>query len=461
MGSIKSVPGRGYGSPFVDSLVWGGSAWDVRSGPVTVAFGDASTFAVATAANPHSKQWDFTARDLGTWSAAEKAAFRSVLDLYESVCGIRFVETADVAEANIVWWQAQFDTVFAGRHNVPTATRLWGVFDDGDPGWRYLEPGGAGRQLIIHEIGHGLGLSHPHDGGAEKDATIFPTVVPGVPFGDLDEGVYSVMSYNSGWHEVDRPSLKFGAQAGLGAFDIAALQALYGVNRETGSGDDVYVLPGRNRVGTGWSAIWDNGGTDEIRAPASLGSGAMIDLAAASLAATANAGGHPSHVAGVAGGFTIANGVLIENARGGRGADTLTGNDRPNTLRGQAGADTLAGLLGNDRLFGGSGADEFVFASRLDGSINVDRIEDFVPGVDRIVLSPAVFVGLPGGAALDPSLFDRAADTTAADAGDRIFYADAAGVLSYDPDGTGPAAATAFARVDPNVALTASDIHIL
>ena len=48
------------------------------------------------------------------------------------------------------------------------------------------------------------------------------------------------------------------------------------------------------------------------------------------------------------GNLSIARNVLIENATGGAGNDSLTGNDANNILDGGAGADTMAGGLGND-----------------------------------------------------------------------------------------------------------------
>jgi Ca2+-binding RTX toxin-like protein len=69
---------------------------------------------------------------------------------------------------------------------------------------------------------------------------------------------------------------------------------------------------------------------------------------------------------------------------GGNGADTLTGEGAEDVLVGGAGADLLNGGAGGDVLIGGAGADTFVFAARKFGR---DRIDDFVPGEDKIDLS--------------------------------------------------------------------------
>ena len=59
---------------------------------------------------------------------------------------------------------------------------------------------------------------------------------------------------------------------------------------------------------------------------------------------------------GIQSGFTVAHGVVIENATGGTGRDTITGNAAANTLLGGMGADTLTGGAGDDRLDTGDGA---------------------------------------------------------------------------------------------------------
>ncbi|HEY8381630.1 MAG TPA: calcium-binding protein [Microvirga sp.] len=169
------------------------------------------------------------------------------------------------------------------------------------------------------------------------------------------------------------------------------------------------------------------------------------------------------------GGNDILYGGLGNNSlRGGSGDDVLygsqhrdslagdAGNDR---LHGDAGTDILNGGLGRDVLAGGTGADAFVFDTRPNARANLDRITDFRPGQDRLHLDDAVFraLGLPG--ALHPSVFTIG--RTAQDADDRVIYDPSRGILSYDPDGTGPAARTAFATLAKFLPLTAADILVV
>jgi Ca2+-binding RTX toxin-like protein len=72
----------------------------------------------------------------------------------------------------------------------------------------------------------------------------------------------------------------------------------------------------------------------------------------------------------------------IENAIGGSGNDTMTGNNAANVLDGRAGNDTInagdgadivIGGIGNDTMNGGAGSDTFVFAPGFGN----DRIQGF------------------------------------------------------------------------------------
>ena len=68
--------------------------------------------------------------------------------------------------------------------------------------------------------------------------------------------------------------------------------------------------------------------------------------------------------------FTIANGVVIENAVGGNGNDTLIGNSADNFLDGRAGDDRLDGGAGNDTAFF-SGPRAAYTVTDLGGSVSV------------------------------------------------------------------------------------------
>ena len=476
MASIRgSVQGTGYGNPYVDSLVWGGTAWNAASGSIKVWFGQSGDFAAASAVHGPSDILTSGA-SAKNWTAAEKAAFDYATQIYESVCELTFELAGSAAEADIVWWKTSLGGDTLGLHELPDKDQIWGYFDPAVPSWSSLYFGGDGLNTVMHEFGHGMGLAHPHDGGTSRDATSFPGVTDPFAAGPdgLNQGIWTVMSYNPGWAEAGY-DLSYGNQAGLGAFDIAALQALYGKDMEAGRGSDVYSLPTMNpKVDErGWFCLWDAGGQDTITA-ARASAGVVIDLRAATLQqGDPHAGGFVSREKGIAGGYTIANGVTIENATGGRFDDKLQGNAAENVLRGGGGADTLLGGAGNDtlhggsgndRLSGGAGQDVFVFESRTDKSRNVDRLEDFNAAYDSIRLDNKIFSALGSGSASNPTvlkadMFVRA--SKAQDREDRVIYDRRTGALSYDADGTGAAAAVKIATLDKKLTIGFQDFFVV
>lgn len=136
--------------------------------------------------------------------------------------------------------------------------------------------------------------------------------------------------------------------------------------------------------------------------------------------------------------------------------ENVTGSMFNDYLIGDTGANRLAGALGNDFLHGAAGADTFVFDTALSAANNLDTIEDFAVGSDRIELSSAIF-GLPLGV-LAGSAFTMGAVATTID--HRILYDSVTGTLYFDADGSGAGAAVAFAQVTAGLALGAGDLVV-
>ena len=130
----------------------------------------------------------------------------------------------------------------------------------------------------------------------------------------------------------------------------------------------------------------------------------------------------------------------------------LTGNDTSQTIAGNYGSNRLDGRGGADTLIGLAGADTFAFTTPL-GAGNVDTIQDFVSGTDRIALATDVFAALGGGVSASSFVTGSAA----ADSDDRLVYDAASGRLFYDADGSGPGAAIQFAQLALGTALNAND----
>ena len=137
-------------------------------------------------------------------------------------------------------------------------------------------------------------------------------------------------------------------------YDIAALQYLYGPNTTYNAGNSVYSFDGDARYN---QTIWDAGGIDTIVAVGSrsvvinLEPGNWSALGMPVTFSTRNADlsinalqpqlNDPATV-------FIYDTVVIENAIGGGGNDTIAGNAARNQLEGGAGNDSLAGGAGLD-----------------------------------------------------------------------------------------------------------------
>lgn len=314
------------------------------------------------------------------WSDTEKAAVMKALGEYEKILGVNYEITTDESQATFRLFTTTSDQFGAYMYpQDPAFGSAQGIaaFNVDSGGWDKagvsfqdlpgdqlsLSQGGYSFETILHEFGHGHGLAHPHDNGGGSE------VLLGVngPFGsygvwDLNQGVYTVMSYNSSWETgPNGPSpytingVTNGWSGTLSALDIAALQERYGANMNYAKGNDTYVIKDTQAIGTYYECIWDAKGKDTIKYEGARN--ARIDLTAATLDYTPTGGGVVSYVEGIFGGFTIAAGVVIENATSGSGNDVLIGNSADNALTAGAGDDFLMGRGGGDKLDGGAGFD--------------------------------------------------------------------------------------------------------
>lgn len=277
------------------------------------------------------------ADDAFSLSAHEQAAFRQALQAWGEVANVEFAEVPDnqytVGDMRVAYSGALNDI----GPNLIGAAYLPGPGPASGDVW--LNPwhgananvsvGTPGFDIILHEIGHALGMDHSFDGSTLPSAE--------------DNHQYTVMSYTAApatWETGVYPSTPM-------LYDIAAIQYLYGANYSTRAGDDVYSFsPGQVEL----KAIWDGGGRDTFDA-SDLSSGVYINLFPGSFSAIGTSG---------VGNIGIAYGVTIENAIGGKGADHIEGNTASNQLSGSAGDDVLLGNAGNDSLWGNEGNDEIL-----------------------------------------------------------------------------------------------------
>ena len=397
-------------NPYINGILWGGKRLNLgQNRTISYSFWQ-----------PGSESFDDQYGNACTtayqWLSHETAAVETVLKNWSNVADISFVRTADNnASATLGFYspkKEQLDPsgIVLGQAGPPSYSFSgivylpwnWGPNGTWDFG---LQPGGGAFATILHEVGHALGLAHPHDNGG--GSWVFPGVTPGddTDTGDnnLNQGIWTTMSYNSGWKTRDNLSdfSDYGLQSTPMALDIAAIQMLYGRNNRYRTGNDTYTLPANNGKLTAYSCLWDAGGIDTI-STGNTSKGAYIDLRPAPLVG-ANAGGYVSQVNGVAGGFTIANGVTIENATSSSGNDILVGNTANNSLTSAAGNDLVFADAGNDTLLGGTGNDallsgdgnDILFGQVLPGQNEFDSLTGG-GGVDLYVLGSSLGVFYQG-----------------------------------------------------------------
>jgi len=200
---------------------------------------------------------------LSAFNAAQQAATVSLLNYVASITGITFTATADGTAADLHF--------AAGNITDPAYTGYcswnWSYHSSGTTvtsytadAYIYLDnvefsgitanptlPGG-GWEILLHEIGHALGLKHPFEGSVH------------LPAGE-DNTAYTLMSYtHSG-----------GPYGTYSAYDIAALMWLYGgdgLGGALGQGGALYLV-GTSRGetlngGTGNDVLEGGGGNDVL-----------------------------------------------------------------------------------------------------------------------------------------------------------------------------------------------------
>ena len=323
-------------------------------------------------------------------TAEQAAAFKLAIATWDELIAPDFTEVADTGstrgEIRVAFTSYDMDegTGAYAYQSVPTTS-------GGKSGDVWINANSRGEsfasgfnfELMIHELGHALGLAHSFES-------------PAVP-APYENTRYTVMSYTDGTGTDIVTFTSAGSSIRASTtnayavtpmvLDIAAVQSIYGADTKTRAGDSVYTF---DQNDTTLRSIYDAGGTDTIDLSnftrpnfIDLVPGAYSTIGYYSREAqiadwTARFPNYASFIQSTINSkdvFTrtdnvgIALSTIIENATGGSAADTITGNAVANVLQGLAGDDTIMGGDGNDRLSGGIGAD------RLDGETGDDVLD--------------------------------------------------------------------------------------
>ncbi len=365
------MSGSNQSASFVNALLSGYTWHQSVATPLNLTY--SFPFSSSGTAYFGSSYGDETRYEMFGFDAEQRAYARQALQQWQNVANLEFTEVADgqnsFGDIRFTFSLGAVDGNTWGYAYLPGDGAGGDIWIDGNQTIDFT-PGNYDFLALVHEIGHGLGLDHPFEGSVQLPAA-------------EDSYQYTVMSYstvpNSQYVELtgaNRYTIKPVLPDGPMLYDIAAIQHLYGANRNYKTGNDLYAFDPSVPF---YKTIWDAGGDDTLSAQdytldvrLDLREGAFSDFRHDSPTVHGLSQETLDSLYDGRNNLAISFGTVIENAIGGSGNDRIDGNSSDNHIQGMAGNDRISGHGGNDRLDGGAGRD-VVEIDHVSGDVVVSR----------------------------------------------------------------------------------------
>lgn len=367
------------------------------------------------------------------WTASQIEDVNAIATGFSQIASLSFEPTVSYSRSNPaeIGTSSDINISLIHRSNLGTIAGASGLFTDFDDAESFKYVGAAGDIVInatnlgdrtgttvlsfgstgyagftlLHEIGHSLGMAHPHiselaNGTRVLSSNFSQTAFVGFQdlgftlnrIADMDKSYFTIMSYHQ--------TKTSGGQAYFAQnpmiLDVIALQEAYGVGVGTTGASNDTISPGTQGIVNSHRTYFDTGGNDTIDLQ-NYASGAYLHMGTTIVGASYPVGisVSTSDAARMATGSDLESVRWyygdFENAVGGTAADRIVGNSSNNIIRGNGGNDSIDGGSGIDTAIYSGIRSNYTLTKRVSSYTVTDKTgsdgTDTLTNIERLVFS--------------------------------------------------------------------------